>query len=758
MDMANYDFHKLSPFDFERLCCELLRIQQGLSFHTFREGRDGGIDILCADDLSGEIVYQCKRYADRNALFSELKDELPKVRRLKPSRYGLLTSLQLTPFDKQQIKDLFAPYVKSLDDIYDGCDLNALLEKESAKSVVNHYPALWLTGFHVLARSINNDIIGRSDFLAQEAVDSSSGCVWTAAMSAAQERLDKEHVVVLTGDPGVGKTVTAKMLFAKFVRQGYEPVVTFNDIEDLEQLFEPGKKQVFYFDDFLGHQVLEAALSGQAKGVCQFINRVQHDETKRFILTSRTAIVNQGICSSPMFKNVWRVAPSYFYRVDGYSNFDRARILYSHMISSTLPKSLVMQLVENKCYWKIIGHRNFNPRIIELILANRLLRKVTSEDRLFDIVKGLLDSPSEVWKDAFEQTLTPEERLIVWVVFLMPAIGEDELRNIFSRYLLLQNDASLGNVAFDSSVRTLVDSMLARRLDYSGKVTYGLRNPSVGDYLLSRMGGDFLWVKDVIPAINDYQALERLRELRQKVHVNRELLGSIFLSLLKKSTFASNPELAVAMWREVCELDLAKARSDVIGLLKESQIEGCEIANCDCLADVLAALDESGVDLIRDCGLSLSPDVVDAWIQGCKEFESVARLYKIVVKYKVTMPPNMSICLTYCMKLKAWDIAGELAEPEFETDEYGRQHIADGEEDYLREGIEDGVRKMLVEHGVPESMVDIWECAHEPDLDEIFRPPSEQCEYESDGRGTQGGSGGERSLIDNMFASIRQIC
>jgi len=41
----NYDFKNLSPIDFEELCRDLLQKELEVTFESFTEGKDGGIDF-----------------------------------------------------------------------------------------------------------------------------------------------------------------------------------------------------------------------------------------------------------------------------------------------------------------------------------------------------------------------------------------------------------------------------------------------------------------------------------------------------------------------------------------------------------------------------------------------------------------------------------------------------------------------------------------------------------------------------------------
>ena len=95
--MADYDFHQLSPPEFERLSLDLLRAEKGGTWEIFKRGKDGGIDLRghTADTTS---VAQCKHYVRSGftGLLRALKDEVPKAKRLKPDRYMVVTSVPLS--------------------------------------------------------------------------------------------------------------------------------------------------------------------------------------------------------------------------------------------------------------------------------------------------------------------------------------------------------------------------------------------------------------------------------------------------------------------------------------------------------------------------------------------------------------------------------------------------------------------------------------------------------------------------------------
>src|SRR5205823_488711 len=103
--------------------------------------------------IHGSTVVQSKHYC--RSKFANLKsviakEEVPKLAELKPSRFILVTSLGLTPKNKEELFDLLTPYCKGVDDIYGQSDLNALLRQHP--DVEEAHYKLWLTSAAILQR------------------------------------------------------------------------------------------------------------------------------------------------------------------------------------------------------------------------------------------------------------------------------------------------------------------------------------------------------------------------------------------------------------------------------------------------------------------------------------------------------------------------------------------------------------------------------------------------------------------------------
>lgn len=130
--MPDYDFRSLSPIDFEILTRDLLQADLGFRLEAFKAGRDQGIDLRHARSRRRSLIVQCKHHPA--STFARLRshltrEELPKVRRLRPHRYILATSTPLNPREKDCLMKDFRPFLRSPADIYGRDDLNNLLSR-----------------------------------------------------------------------------------------------------------------------------------------------------------------------------------------------------------------------------------------------------------------------------------------------------------------------------------------------------------------------------------------------------------------------------------------------------------------------------------------------------------------------------------------------------------------------------------------------------------------------------------------------------
>lgn len=416
--MPNYDFKQLSPHDFEQLSRDLLQARDNIVLESFKVGRDQGIDFRYARGTNNVIV-QCKHYIGTGlaGLIRDLKKETVKATLLKPTRYILITSVGLTPPNKEEIKSLFFG-ILTTDDILGYDDINNLLG--IYPEIERQHYKLWLTSRAVLDRVLNNASLTHSDFDVARVHRDIHKYVRNAAYPRALEMLTSEHVVIISGAPGVGKTSLAKMLLYTHIELGYQAISIMTNFQAGRELYQQNNKQIFYFDDFIGATFLGEHASvfsrNEDRSIIEFIEMVRASPTAKLIMTTREHILSQAVATSETFNQANLIDNRCVLSVGDYSRMQRAEILYNHIYFSDLPPVYRSALLSNRFYMEIVQHQKFNPRLINWLSTYRRVKSSTPE-KYQDFVRELLANPAEIWRHAYEFQISDSARSILLALY-----------------------------------------------------------------------------------------------------------------------------------------------------------------------------------------------------------------------------------------------------------------------------------------------------------------------------------------------------
>ncbi len=524
-----FDFSKLNAREFEVLGASVIERISNKRVETFKAGRDGGVDGRFWTNENKEGIIQCKHFSETpyGILVNKLKsEELPKVHKLKPSQYIFVTSKNLSRNNKQEIKKNFDPFILREDDIWGKEDLVSFLSKKENQDIVEQNFKLWITSSSVLDIIFNNAIKGRSESTIHQIEENSHKYAITEHHIKGLQILEEKNVVILTGEPGIGKTTLADNLALIYTAKGYEFCDIEENISEGENLFRQKEKRkiLFYCDDFLGSNFYDAINNKRDSHIVKFISRVCKDNTKKFILTSRTNILNKAYSLSHKFQNGKIRDNEFLLRVENLTLIDKAKILYNHIYHSNLDKEYIDKIYQDKRYKEIIKHRNFNPRIIEFVTDTIRVGKV-SPDHYWNFIKKNLEYPEEIWADFFQnQTDDCIRALTFLTVYNNGRIKEELLRKSYNKFLKIHrvNLGDYSDKSFEAVRKLATKSLLNRNRDENNEFEYVLFNPSIADFVLNSYAEESDLISNILISLNTEQSINYFKSISISGKISKE--------------------------------------------------------------------------------------------------------------------------------------------------------------------------------------------------------------------------------------------
>ncbi len=423
--MRNYQ--ALSFSEYEKLIGDLLGAQRGVRFERFGSGADGGIDLRHAGSDAGPEVVQVKHYLGSS--WSSLKTAAGKERkRLEtltpaPSSYTFVTSQSLSPKRKLELMGTLAPFTSQPDDVLGGEEIDDLLDHHSA--VERRHVKLWLASAAGLKAAVGAGQVNRTNELIAEIGRKLPLWVQGEAFEAAREQLEKERVLIVSGEPGIGKTTMAQLLVADAVDRGYEPVAVSADVEEAWSALDASTPQVFLYDDFLGQTSFIELSKNEDSRLVAFMRETALTSTNLFVLTTREYILQRAVQTSERLRQQGLSAKRILLQLPSYSALDRARILANHVWhSQRLSPSVREELADARGYRRIVNHPNYNPRLIEFVTGHSGSGLESASGTWLDRAIRALDHPHEIWRGAYERQLGPVERGLTLVLATFPRLAD----------------------------------------------------------------------------------------------------------------------------------------------------------------------------------------------------------------------------------------------------------------------------------------------------------------------------------------------
>lgn len=531
-----YFLSKLNDREFESLSADIISTYLNLKVEKFKSGRDAGVDgRFWIGNKEG--IIQCKHYwkTGYQGLIRKLKsEEVDKVKNLNPFKYVFFTSVPLSRKNKKEIFKIFSPFIKSESDIWGEDDINDFLSRQENQNIVEKNYKLWITSTQVLDILLHNAIKGRSESTIKEIESHNERYVITDNHIKGAEILKENNVIIISGEPGIGKTTLANNLALYYIANGFEFCDIEESISEAEDLFreKENKKIIFYCDDFLGSNMFDAITNKRDSHIVKFINRIKSDNSKKFILTSRTNILTKAYSLSHQFQNNKIRDDEFLLRIENLSEIDKAKILYNHIYHSNLDNIYIDEIYKERRYKEIIKHRNYNPRIIEFITDDKKISKIKSE-HYWKYIISKFENPEDIWSDYFQNQIDDSVRILSFLtVFNGGKIEEKELRKSYSSF---KNNFRIHLDHTDSSfnaVRKLaIKSLLNRSQTWNSDYEYSLFNPSIGDFILNSYLEDEDLLLSILKSLGTTSSITFLDSLQINNRLSKEVISHIQFEL-----------------------------------------------------------------------------------------------------------------------------------------------------------------------------------------------------------------------------------
>lgn len=503
--MLNYA--NLNDMEFEALCKDIMERMLGVSLRRFGPGRDHGVDLT--DDVSTKsIVVQVKHYRNSTTeqLVRSLKNELPKVIELAPKQYYICCSRELSADNINALYQHFQAYMESDRHIVTLIEIDDFLKQEANKDILEKHFKLWLDDTGLLEDIFGNGLFIDCEVLLDDIEEQQKLFVQTRAFDQALKALENRQILCIVGNPGVGKTITSKMLVLHYAALGYQVRYT-SDVSDLGTLKhsisrDPDKKEIILLDDCFGQAYFEMR-SEQSTALIHLIKYVKRHSNKVLILNSRVTIFQeaqqrQQELARSLDRDDFKV---FLLDINNLSDVEKAKIFYNHLSFSEIPDEYLAEIRSNQRYKSIVSHRNYSPRIIEFVCFPRRYRTIAPQHFCDFIVKHL-DNPREMWADEYDNRLEQVDRVLLQTIYSLTAtwIDIETVRHCFQRRI--ENIASIDktNDPFGRSLRRL-NSGFVKIVDQKGEKGLSVYNPSVNDFITARLRNNPAERSDLIRSI-----------------------------------------------------------------------------------------------------------------------------------------------------------------------------------------------------------------------------------------------------------------
>ena len=511
-----YNLDVLSPLEFEKLSRDIISKKLDMEFKVFKPGRDSGIDLRNKDK---DIICQCKHIQKFSDLKSNLKKEVEKLSSIKNlKKYYLIVSTKLTPANEDSIIEIFDKYITSSDQIISYNEIEQFLDDDENIEILKKNSKLWLTSYKIIElfeqKYINFEITN----LLSHITTNMSYFVETGIFKECYEKLNSDRLLIISGSPGVGKTINSNMLVAKIIADNPKlklKTIVGSNYRELIQSFNKDDFEIIILDDFLGQSYLEKS-NDEINEIISIIEYAKNNSKKYLILNSRLNVLSDVRIKNEKFSRILDLLDgnNYMIDMDNITLLEKAEILFNLHYFNKVPEKFYEELKKDY-FWRpryeaIVTNTNYNTRIIEYCVLNYKKDNITYY-KYFDYIMDNLNNPRQVWHKQFLQ-LTNEEISYLYSMYSINTsnVSSIVLKECYENVIKKRSFDSEKN-SFNNVTERLSDNIITQKIIDQNYVMNTI-NPSVNDYImnnlmdnlveLEKMADECIYIEQFINLVN----------------------------------------------------------------------------------------------------------------------------------------------------------------------------------------------------------------------------------------------------------------
>ena len=445
-------------------------------------------------------------------------------------------------------------------------------------------------------------------------------------MAEAEKILEDRGALIIAGEPGVGKTTLGRMLLWLHMEQNWK-VFVVDDLQEAMAVSTAGEKRLIFLDDFLGQISLTNELLGTVdQRLPVFLDRLRNNKDLRFILTTRRYLLNQARIQSDKLSSPRVAASELILNVGVYTRIIKAKVVFNHIYFSDLVDEEKAKILDGDFFLKMIDHRNFSPRLVEL-LTSADYYSVGGESIQATVLR-VLDNPAELWERPYRAHLSADARYLLWAIFFAGLyVRLDRCLQLFKRIAANARHQIAPSEAvsrFRTGLKELSGSFVA-----VGDQEISFANPGIRDFLSKVFIDDHLLPVVVGSVSTIYEFRSVWNFFRTNIAVCRDQFGDhdLWIAAMdriqgdKSTTAIASLRHILEMYEHLPDLDIKAALDRAVNDLMSQGIEARDHYECRLSLQQLKRLKFRTGDLLDPARKALTKAAADMLAHAGEDLE-----------------------------------------------------------------------------------------------------------------------------------------